>query len=71
MKFLFFLCVGVNFGYRLFDLGGFVDKRGLIFLFDGRVCDVDRLFKWILVIYFVIFKICINILNSKIILRVK
>lgn len=51
-----FLCGGVSPGHRLPDLGGLADKRVLTLSLDGRLCDVDRSFKWTSVIYSVIFK---------------
>lgn len=63
--------MGGNPGHKLPDLGGPADDRGLTPSFDGRICGVDRSFKWTSVIYSVIFKICIITLKSKIIPPVK
>lgn len=71
MKHIPFFCEGANPGHKLPDLGGLADKRGLTPSFDGRICGVDRSFKWTSVIYSVIFKICIITINSKIIPPVK
>lgn len=60
-----------NPGHKLPDLGGLADNRGLTPSFDGKICDVDRSFKWTSVIYSVIFKIRIIILNIKMIPFIK
>lgn len=71
MKHLPFFCVEAKPGHKLPDLGGLADKRGLTHSFDGRICGVDRSFKWTSVIYSVIFKKCIINLNSNFIPHVK